>query len=162
MKKDSNYSELLKDPLWQKKRLEIMKRDDFKCKICGDNKSTLHSHHITYEEDKKPWEYQNNRIITLCERHHSEIHEHKLIEIIDHGVLSPYDFIQKYSFSLIVFNYIENHKGVWGIEFFPNYDFIFSKIELISNLHNFILNMDFDIRFLYQNENLCDYIKPCK
>jgi 5-methylcytosine-specific restriction endonuclease McrA len=30
------YSELLKSPKWQKKRLEIMSRDKFTCKKCGD------------------------------------------------------------------------------------------------------------------------------
>jgi hypothetical protein len=35
------YSEKLKDPRWQKKRLEVMKRDDFKCKLCNDETTTL-------------------------------------------------------------------------------------------------------------------------
>ena len=31
-----NYSEQLKSPKWQKKRLEIMQRDKFTCQLCGD------------------------------------------------------------------------------------------------------------------------------
>ena len=30
------YSEKLKDPRWQKKRLEILERDNFRCQYCGD------------------------------------------------------------------------------------------------------------------------------
>lgn len=47
MKKEI-YSEKLKDPRWQKKRLEILNRDEFACRFCGDNKSTLNVHHISY------------------------------------------------------------------------------------------------------------------
>ncbi len=64
------YSEKLKDPRWQKKRLEILKRDEFACKICGDTKSTLHIHHIAYSNN--PWETENRLLITLCEYCHEQ------------------------------------------------------------------------------------------
>jgi hypothetical protein len=72
MKKQS-YSDLLKDPRWQKKRLEIFKRDKWKCKLCNDNKTQLHVHHKEYINDKSPWEYENKYLITLCEDCHQEI-----------------------------------------------------------------------------------------
>jgi len=72
MKKD--YSEQLKSPKWQKKRLEIMQRDKFKCKLCGDENTTLHVHHKYYESGKMPWEYSNNCLITICEHCHNSIH----------------------------------------------------------------------------------------
>ena len=84
----NNYSELLKDPRWQKKRLEILNRDEFKCKICGNEKATLHAHHINYTYDIKPWDYSENRIITLCENCHKIIHSRLLIETFDNGELS--------------------------------------------------------------------------
>ena len=65
-----NYSEKLKDPRWQKKRLEILQRDDFSCRICGDNESTLHIHHINYNTN--PWETRDDLLITLCENCHDE------------------------------------------------------------------------------------------
>ena len=65
-----DYNELLRDPQWQRKRLEIMQRDDFQCCACGNTKETLNVHHIKYEKGKNPWEYDNNMLITLCESCH--------------------------------------------------------------------------------------------
>ena len=42
------YAEKLKDPRWQKKRLEILERDAWVCQKCFDTKSTLHVHHRIY------------------------------------------------------------------------------------------------------------------
>ena len=39
------YVEKLKDPRWQRKRLEILQRDDWKCYWCKDDKTTLNVHH---------------------------------------------------------------------------------------------------------------------
>ena len=65
------YSEKLKDPRWQRKRLEIMSRDYFACTECGDHKSTLNVHHWRYKKD--PWEADDNDLTTLCERCHGRI-----------------------------------------------------------------------------------------
>ena len=69
------YSEKLKDPRWQKKRLEIMERDGFACQSCGDNESTLNVHHCRYVTGKNPWEYDNLSLTTLCEPCHEMQHE---------------------------------------------------------------------------------------
>jgi len=37
------YAEKLKDPRWQKKRLEIMERDEWTCQWCVDSESPLNS-----------------------------------------------------------------------------------------------------------------------
>jgi|DEB0MinimDraft_6_1074348.scaffolds.fasta_scaffold02477_3 hypothetical protein len=63
-----NYKEKLKDPRWQKKRLEILNRDEFTCVCCGDDESTLHVHHLSYNGD--PWETERNQLETLCEACH--------------------------------------------------------------------------------------------
>lgn len=68
----SNYSELLKNPLWQRKRLEILGRDNFVCQSCGVTNRTLHVHHCYYERGKMPWEYPPEALITLCEICHEE------------------------------------------------------------------------------------------
>jgi len=73
-----SYSDLLKDPRWQKKRLEIMKRDKFKCKLCGDEGTTLQVHHKEYISGNKPWEYGNQLLVTLCEHCHMEVEDLKL------------------------------------------------------------------------------------
>jgi Restriction endonuclease len=73
------YSDLLKDPRWQKKRLEVMKRDNFTCQICGDNLSTLNVHHKHYKNGLRPWEYKNDDYITLCECCHQFVEKNKNI-----------------------------------------------------------------------------------
>jgi hypothetical protein len=63
------YYEKLKSPKWQKKRLEILKRDDWTCQNCLDKESTLHVHHKVYSEGD-PWDINNAHLITLCESCH--------------------------------------------------------------------------------------------
>lgn len=61
-----NYSERLKDPRWQRKRLEILQRSDFSCEECGDTTKTLHVHHKIYRKGAQPWEYENHELQSLC------------------------------------------------------------------------------------------------
>src|SRR5688572_16118982 len=61
-----SYSDLLKDPRWQKKRLEILGRDNFTCQSCGSTTKTLHVHHHYYINGRMPWEYNETLLITLC------------------------------------------------------------------------------------------------
>lgn len=70
-----SYREKLKDPRWQKKRLEIFERDEWECIICGDRTKQLHAHHIYYKNGFDPWEYESDEIITLCETCHTAVHE---------------------------------------------------------------------------------------
>lgn len=65
------YSDKLKDPRWQKKRLKVMERDGFACKYCGDTGSTLMVHHLKY--NGKPWDVADDYLITLCEEHHKAV-----------------------------------------------------------------------------------------
>lgn len=62
-----SYSEKLKDPRWQKKRLEILSRDEFTCVTCGDKESTLNVHHRFYIKHNEPWDYPSWSLVTLCE-----------------------------------------------------------------------------------------------
>lgn len=63
------YSEKLRDPRWQKKRLEVMQRDEFACRDCGSKDKTLHVHHCHYEKGE-PWETGSEFLLTLCEECH--------------------------------------------------------------------------------------------
>lgn len=67
------YSELLRDPRWQKMRLKIMERDGFKCRCCGNEKVTLNVHHKVYKSGKKPWEYHAHQLVTACEKCHAHL-----------------------------------------------------------------------------------------
>jgi len=66
----TTYLEKLKDPRWQKKRLEIFQRDDWGCVECGNIKLTLHVHHEEYSGN--PWETSGDKLKTLCESCHSK------------------------------------------------------------------------------------------
>lgn len=73
MKKANNaYAEKLKDPRWQKKRLEILSRDEFVCQSCFSDTKTLHVHHRRYLPGKEPWDIPNDLLVTLCEICHQE------------------------------------------------------------------------------------------
>lgn len=65
----SAYSKKLKDSRWQKKRLEVLERDGWKCLRCnkGENGGVcLHVHHSYYKKGKDPWEYDSESLSTLC------------------------------------------------------------------------------------------------
>lgn len=68
--KKKTYYELLLDPRWQQKKTEILQRDKFICQHCGRTDRTLHVHHLLYDKDAKPWEYDNKYLLTLCESCH--------------------------------------------------------------------------------------------
>lgn len=65
------YADKLKDPRWQKKRLEILNRDEFTCRFCGSKKNTLHVHHTGYATSN-PWETPDKCLVTLCEFCHEQ------------------------------------------------------------------------------------------
>lgn len=70
---------MLSDPRWQKKRLEVMQRDNFTCQHCGCVDKTLHVHHKYYRDGNDPWDYPLNTFITLCDKCHNEEHDNKEI-----------------------------------------------------------------------------------
>jgi len=66
-----DYYEKLKHPLWQKKRLKVLENYNFKCYKCEDKETTLHIHHLYYDNKyKNPWDYPDDALIALCEDCH--------------------------------------------------------------------------------------------
>lgn len=65
------YSEKLLDPRWQRKRLEVLNRDDFTCLLCNSKEDTLNVHHEVYCGD--PWEVDIKHLKTYCFRCHEVI-----------------------------------------------------------------------------------------
>ena len=64
-----SYGEKLKDPRWQKKRLEILERDGWECTNCGTKDVELHVHHLKYNGN--PWDAKNEDLQTLCKDCHA-------------------------------------------------------------------------------------------
>lgn len=67
-----SYSEKLKDPRWQRKRLEVLEKAQFKCEECGDDKIELHVHHRWYSKGKSPWDVEPYQLICLCKECHAK------------------------------------------------------------------------------------------
>lgn len=66
----STYWEKLKDPRWQRLRLEMFNRAGWACENCGSKSDTLHLHHGYYERGKDPWDYLQESLHVLCENCH--------------------------------------------------------------------------------------------
>lgn len=62
----SAYAEKLRDPRWQKKRLQILARDNWSCFWCGDTEGAMHVH-ITYYDGREPWDTWDECLLTVCE-----------------------------------------------------------------------------------------------
>lgn len=82
------YSDKLKSPKWQKKRLQILERDNWQCQYCKDTETQLQVHHLKYSGE--PWDAKNEDLITACSDCHNiitkssyvfdKIHKRKLLE----------------------------------------------------------------------------------
>lgn len=68
------YSKQLKHPKWQKKRLQILERDEFMCQNCHSKDETLHVHHFFYKPKTLLWDYDESCLITFCGDCHEEWH----------------------------------------------------------------------------------------
>jgi hypothetical protein len=78
-----SYFEKLKDPRWQRRRLEAMEGAEFRCQLCHDDKSTLHVHHKGYLKGRDPWEYDLEQLAVICESCHS----------LEHSGDDPYTYV---------------------------------------------------------------------
>lgn len=71
------YSELLRDPRWQKMRLKKLEDAGWACQRCMDSENTLNVHHNRYIKGRLPWEYDEQELTVLCESCHEAEHEDK-------------------------------------------------------------------------------------
>lgn len=69
MEASSTYSDKLRDPRWQKLRLRVFERDEFKCLCCGSDDRTLNVHHLIYSKGE-PWDAPIETLETLCDPCH--------------------------------------------------------------------------------------------
>ena len=118
MEKDT-YATLLKHPLWQKRRLEIMQRDNFTCQLCGrgiNDGTPLNVHHKKYIYGKLPWEYEDSSLVTLCENCHKK--KHGKTRKNNDGIVFYKALLKERDFSIrekIIISYILSHKNIESI-----------------------------------------------
>lgn len=67
------YRRQLCDRRWHERRLEIMRRDGWRCRRCG-GKGRLNVHHRWYVYGRQPWQYPDRCLVTLCEKCHRHVH----------------------------------------------------------------------------------------
>jgi hypothetical protein len=70
----ATYHEQLRDPRWQRKRLEILNAADFKCSDagCGNADNELNVHHSAYLRGVPVWEHPDELLHCLCCECHKE------------------------------------------------------------------------------------------
>jgi len=82
------YGELLKRPEWFEKRDVILKRDGSRCLHCGSDQN-LQIHHRQYhkvksiDDFKKPWEYHDKYLVTLCMNCHQVGHKYFKVPVFN-------------------------------------------------------------------------------
>lgn len=74
-----SYYEKLKDPRWQKKRLEVQESRGWACEMCFSDSQELHVHHKHYMKGREPWEYENDQLAVLCRDCHEWSHENDVM-----------------------------------------------------------------------------------
>jgi hypothetical protein len=102
----STWYEQLKDPRWQRKRLEIMQRDEFCCRVCGDSESTLNVHHGYYGKGLAPWEYGDDTLWTLCSSCHEYISDTIHDIHLELGRIDPHFMDEFFKFMLLFKKYL--------------------------------------------------------
>lgn len=80
------YGDKLRDPRWQKRRLDIFERDKWTCRVCADGKRNQQIHHSAYIPGIDPWDYPDHMLFDLCEKCHDKEGSGKLaadLELVD-------------------------------------------------------------------------------
>jgi hypothetical protein len=105
MSEKLSYSDQLKHPKWQKRRLEMLNAQNFCCQRCKSNEDTLHVHHRRYVKGRNVWEYDDSELVVLCEFCHQEEHENS--EFINKLIfLIPDEYRQDFTSLLAGISYV--------------------------------------------------------
>lgn len=100
-------------PEWKERRSEILRRDRFKCTVCGSSYCTLNVHHLEYLPGRAYWDYPDELLITVCRSCHQKIHgkkEGKLKRSLDEVVEEIKDRKRPQKTDVEVSLQMSNHK----------------------------------------------------
>ncbi len=84
----AQYKLDLKEPEWKAMVEKIRRRDNNTCKHCGCRKKKgieMNVHHLRYYPNRKPWEYDESDLITLCRDCHKKEHIRIDFEKLERG-----------------------------------------------------------------------------
>lgn len=130
-----NYSDQLKSPKWQKKRLDILNLRGFKCEKCNCEENQLHVHHRFYLKNRKAWEYDNDVFQVLCYICHENEHKKEEPKKFD-----LYDYIYEQ-----LNNIKDDDKEVIALEHLS----LFNQFIKYSNNQANYQDLDFDISYIH-------------
>jgi len=145
-----NYKEQYLDPRWQKKRLEILERDNWACEYCSSQDKTLHVHHKAYITGKDVWDYPNNLLVTLCEECHKKEKYSMDKAIIELTNLFKKNFLSGHIH--IIAEYMQDFK-------FSNFNYIDEVVahiigwSLTDKKMNKLMQKEYFKRLIKDNEN---------
>lgn len=88
-KAQREYREKLRDPRWQKLRLEVLDAAGWRCSWCGSGERNIQIHHGYYTKGAEPWEYPPEALHVLCEHCHerAESLRAQVLEVL--GLIHP-------------------------------------------------------------------------
>lgn len=100
----ASYQELLNTPEWKKRRTYIISIDNNTCQFCGSSKGIKHVHHRYYMPNRRPWEYPDATLVTLCERCHIDEHMWKALykECFPEVMHAGYSYKDLYEFAYLL------------------------------------------------------------
>lgn len=78
-----NEKTILNSQRWKNKREKILKRDNYICQICkmyGKTTQAKIVHHIKSFDDYPDLAFDDNNLLSLCEKCHNKIHPEKAIK----------------------------------------------------------------------------------
>lgn len=97
----------LNSPQWTARRLEILERDNHKCKFCGSTQN-IQVHHLEYENGLSAWEYSDEKLITLCGTCHKKQHgkplnikKEKAVQVYQENLMPFYRIAHKNTINVL-------------------------------------------------------------
>jgi hypothetical protein len=111
----------LRDPRWQKKRLQLLESANWKCQDGGCRRwlhqhaehlidpppgdpPSLEIHHLYYERGRDPWDYPDDAFLVLCDECHDKrsVVERKLKrELACHFRRCPTDMMEDFFWQML-------------------------------------------------------------
>lgn len=83
------YSDQLKSPKWQKRRLQVLESAGWKCCHCGKEDRQLQVHHGAYLRGVDLWDYPDEMFHVLCDKCHKRTSGHIETFMRWFGTLKP-------------------------------------------------------------------------
>ncbi len=118
-----SYYDKLRDPKWQKKRLKVLERDQWKCTCCEKEDTELQVHHLFYFKDYDPWDYPNATLVTACKYCHEYVKgidyaKELTAHILEYGFTDYAKWAKKLPLNWLI--YIADRRGKNPYEMFLN------------------------------------------